>query len=66
MDAVRHAADSYYKYELYFDYLHSKIKEYDILPENSYNMDEKGFLIGVIGRAKRLFSRRRWEKIESG
>jgi hypothetical protein len=58
MDAVRPAADLYYKYELCFDYLHSKIKEYDILPENSYNMDEKGFLIGVIGRAKRLFSRR--------
>ena len=64
MDAVRHAADSYSKYELYFDYLYSKIKEYDILPENSYNMDEKGFMIGVIGRAKRLFSQRQWEKKE--
>jgi len=38
MDAVRHAADSYSKYKLYFDYLYSKIKEYDILPENSYNI----------------------------
>lgn len=64
MDAVRHAADSYHKYDLYFEHIYSKIKEYDIRPENSYNMDEKGFLIGVIGRAKRLFSRRQWEKKE--
>jgi hypothetical protein len=25
-------------------------------------MDEKGFLIGLIGRSKRIFSRRQWEK----
>ena len=64
MDAVCHAADSHHKYELYFDYLYSKIKEYDIQPSNSYNMDEKGFMIGVIGHSKRLFSRRQWEKKE--
>ncbi|KAF1969453.1 hypothetical protein BU23DRAFT_582664 [Bimuria novae-zelandiae CBS 107.79] len=27
-------------------------------------MDEKGFLIGIIGRSKRVFSRRMWEKKE--
>jgi hypothetical protein len=27
-------------------------------------MDEKGFLIGLIGRSKRIFSRRMWEKGE--
>jgi hypothetical protein len=27
-------------------------------------MDEKGFLIGVIGRSKRVFSRRMWENKE--
>ncbi|KAF1963960.1 hypothetical protein BU23DRAFT_585807 [Bimuria novae-zelandiae CBS 107.79] len=28
-------------------------------------MDEKGFLIGIIGRSKRVFSRRMWEKKEA-
>jgi hypothetical protein len=58
MDANRHSANSYTKYQLYFDLLHGKMKEYDVLPENSYNMDEKGFIIGVTGRSKRVFSKR--------
>jgi hypothetical protein len=27
-------------------------------------MDEKGFLIGILGRSKRIFSKRQWEKKE--
>jgi hypothetical protein len=27
-------------------------------------MDKKGFLIGIVGRLKRIFSRRMWEKKE--
>jgi hypothetical protein len=27
-------------------------------------MDEKGFLIRIVGRSKRIFSRRMWEKKE--
>jgi hypothetical protein len=64
MDATRHTADSYIKYKLYFDLLHGKMEEHEILPENSYNMDEKGFMIGVIGRSKRTFTRAQWEKRE--
>jgi hypothetical protein len=64
MDKDRHMANSEKKYQLYFDLLHSKIKEYGILPSNMYNMDEKGFLIGVIGSSHRIFSRRAWEKRE--
>ncbi|XP_044720130.1 DDE superfamily endonuclease domain-containing protein [Hirsutella rhossiliensis] len=30
-----------------------KIEKYDILPCNTYNVDEKGFLLGVINRTKR-------------
>jgi hypothetical protein len=30
------------------------VKEYDILLRNTYNMDEKGFMIGVIGKTKRV------------
>jgi hypothetical protein len=64
MDATRHTADLYIMYKLYFDLLHSKMEEHEILPKNSYNMDEKGFMIGVIGRSKRTFTRAQWEKRE--
>lgn len=64
MDSNRHNADSSDKYSLYFDLLGDKIKEYDIEPRHTYNMDEKGCLIGVIGRSKRVFSRRMWEENE--
>jgi hypothetical protein len=40
------------------------MSEYEILPGNSYNMDEKGFMIGRINRSKRVFSRRQWDKKE--
>ena len=64
MDSNRHNAESGYKYKLYFDLLQQKITEYDVEPENTYNMDEKGFAIGVLGRSKRIFSRRQYEKKE--
>ena len=44
MDRNRHQADSEANYSLYFDLLESNIAEYDILPENTYSMDEKGLL----------------------
>jgi hypothetical protein len=58
MDAVRLKANFNYKYNLYFDLLYSKIKEYSIESHNTYNIDEKGFLVRVIKRFKRIFSRR--------
>jgi hypothetical protein len=64
MDSNRHNAESGYKYKLYFDTLQQKITEYDIEPAHTYNMDEKGFAIGVLGRSKRIFSRRQYEKKE--
>jgi hypothetical protein len=62
MDRNRHEADSGWKYECYFNLLHSTIDKYDILPENTYNMDEKGFMMGSIGKSKRVFSRQMWDK----
>jgi hypothetical protein len=64
MDANRHNADSFVKYKLYFDSLQAKIAEYDVEVENTYNMDEKGFMIGTTSRTKHVFSRRMWEKKE--
>ena len=64
MDSIRHAADSSEKYSLYFDLLQHKIAEYNVETEHTYNMDEKGIMIGVVGRSKRIFSKRKWEKKE--
>ncbi|KAF1965716.1 hypothetical protein BU23DRAFT_488602, partial [Bimuria novae-zelandiae CBS 107.79] len=44
------------KYKTYFNILYLKIKEYNILLSNTYNIDKKGFLISIIRRFKRVFS----------
>ncbi|KAF1974193.1 hypothetical protein BU23DRAFT_579907 [Bimuria novae-zelandiae CBS 107.79] len=58
IDRVRHLANSKSKYCLYFELLHRKITEYHLKARDIYNMDKKGFLIGLIGKSKRIFSRR--------
>jgi hypothetical protein len=57
LDRDRHNADSEAKYELYFQLLHKKIKKYSVQPQHTYNIDEKGFLLGITARSKRVFSR---------
>jgi hypothetical protein len=37
---------------------------YQIQPHNTYNMNKKGFMIGVTTHSKRIFSRRLWERKE--
>ncbi|KAF7572881.1 hypothetical protein PtrM4_077860 [Pyrenophora tritici-repentis] len=63
-DSNRHKADSSAKYRLYVDLLQQKIEQYNVEPRHTYNMDEKGFLIGVLSKMKRVFSRRRYESGE--
>lgn len=62
MDANRHEADSGDKYRQYLELLQLKIAKYNIKPEHTYNMDEKGFMIGVVGRSTRIFSKRMYER----
>jgi hypothetical protein len=57
MDCQLHAADSSAKYTRYFELLKEKIEYYKVEPEHTYNMDEKGFMLVVVGRSKRSFSR---------
>jgi hypothetical protein len=57
MDRDRHHADSRDNYRLYFDLIYSKMREYNVEPRHTYNMDEKGFLIGILSHSKRAFSR---------
>ena len=64
IDATRYRADSKEKYEAYFKLLHSKLTQYNLEPRHIYNMDEKGFMIGVLSRSKRVFSRQMWERRE--
>jgi hypothetical protein len=64
MDRVRHKANSEVKYKYHFTLLHSKMEEYNVLAENTYNMDEKGFMIRVTGRSKRVFSKELYERKE--
>jgi hypothetical protein len=65
MAVERHAADSREKYNAYFDLMELKITEKGILPEHTYNMDKKGFMIGQIGRSKRIFSKTEWKQKKS-
>jgi hypothetical protein len=57
MDNDRHKTDSSKKYRLYFKLLHSKRAEYNLQPEQTYTMDEKGFAIRVTGRSKGIFDK---------
>ncbi|KAI7973275.1 hypothetical protein EIK77_004552 [Talaromyces pinophilus] len=61
LDSDRKKADSAWKYTLYFELLGQKIEKYNLAPEQVYNMDEKGFMIGINTKEKRIFSRRKYE-----
>jgi len=54
---LRKKAESAYHFGLYFSLLAQKIKKYGIKRQNTYNMDEKGFLISMLTKLKRVFSR---------
>jgi hypothetical protein len=40
------------------------MRQYDVEPCNIYNMNEKGFLMGIISCSKRIFSKQLWEHKE--
>ena len=64
IDRNRHQADSRERYKLYFDLLHSKIQEYGVDERNTYNMDEKGFFVGITAHSKRIFTKAIWASKE--
>jgi hypothetical protein len=61
MDSSQHKTDSYEKYKMYFNLLHSKMQEYEVEAKNVYNMNEKGFMISTIRCSKRVFSKQSWD-----
>jgi hypothetical protein len=64
IDRNRLQADSGDKYKLYFDLLHAKMQKYNVEKRNTYNMDEKGFFVGIAHRRKRIFSKAVYESGE--
>jgi hypothetical protein len=62
LDRARQQADSIEKYDSYFDLLHDKMEEYEIEQRLTFNMDEKGFMLGVQSKSKRVFSKVVWVK----
>ena len=64
MDIQRKRADSGPKYQLYPKLLRTKIEERRIEARHTYKMDEKGFLLGILSKQKRVFSKREYENGE--
>ena len=52
LDKDRTATHDSEKLLRWFQLVESVIQKYDIQPKDTYNMDEKGFALGVAGRAK--------------
>jgi hypothetical protein len=52
----RKKMDLAYKYALYFALLSHKIKQYNLGLEQIYNIDKKGFILGVTTKRKRIFT----------
>ncbi|RYN57418.1 hypothetical protein AA0114_g2574 [Alternaria tenuissima] len=61
MAKERTKADSGAKYSLYFKLLHEKMEEYNVQPIHIFNMDEKGFQLGRVGRTNRVFNKKLYE-----
>lgn len=62
IDIDRQRADSASKYEKYFTHLRAKIEQYNLSPDQIYNMDEKGFMIRISLKRKRIFSQSAYEQ----
>lgn len=61
LDLSRHKADTRASYRQYFEIIGNKLEEYQITAENTYNMDEKGFMIGQIQKSHRVFTKDTYE-----
>jgi len=56
-DIARKRADNSYQYKLFYELLKEKIEKYKIKVHNMYNMDKKGFLISVLNKSKRIYTK---------
>jgi hypothetical protein len=61
MDCVQHKADTEGSYSDYFTLLNHKFDKYKVLPKNMYNMNEKGFMLGILKGSLCIFSKASWK-----
>ncbi|KAF2840864.1 DDE-domain-containing protein [Patellaria atrata CBS 101060] len=61
IDVVRKSSESPITWSIFYNILNAKIQQYNIKSHNIYNMDEKGFQIGILGKERRYFSKAAWE-----
>jgi hypothetical protein len=45
--------------------LHSRMQHYDVQLRNTYNMDKRGFFVGVSKPGKRVFTKALWASKEA-
>jgi hypothetical protein len=62
LDSDRKKAEKKERYELYLKLIKEKIDFYNLQPSQIYNMDEKGFLIGLLQKGHRVFSKAAYEQ----
>ena len=62
--AAKRARTNVSKYDEYFNLMESQLAKYNMEAGNSYNMDEKDFMFGVVHKSKRVFSRHQCEQGE--
>ena len=56
-DISRKRADNWWLVNQFFIIVQEKWKQYKYAPYNVYNMDEKGFLLGILQKMRRIFTR---------
>jgi hypothetical protein len=62
LDCQRSQADTPDRYKEFFNIQHKKMRKHCIQQHFTYNMNEKGFMLGVKGKTKRQFSKEEWVK----
>ena len=57
VDIAYKRANNPYQYKLFYELLKEKIEKYKIEEHNIYNIDKKGFLISVLNKSKRIYTK---------
>jgi len=61
-DLNRKKADNWWLIDHFFTLLQEKWEKYKYAPHNVYNLDEKGFLIGILKKMRRIFTKAWYER----
>ena len=56
-DIAYKRTDNLYQYKLFYKLLKEKIEKYKIEVYNIYNIDKEGFLISILNKGKRIYTK---------